>query len=220
MQSVNCTVDYRINLPKRHTYGAEDEEGEGGVMKNSGSSEQLDADGDTSSEVSSEVSFSYEFAQTEVLMKALGNNGEEVQENSEHLMFWIDRTSVCFNSHVLTSVTSDPMQAVLQSLERQHEEEKRSALERQRQMYETELQQLRKKLNPDRLSTGPSLGPASVQQGSGQQSHYRSLERLSMGGMSHSTSAQSRLRQWTEDRWEDLYIVCPSGHLCLLHTSL
>uniref|UniRef100_A0A3Q1J002 Uncharacterized protein n=1 Tax=Anabas testudineus TaxID=64144 RepID=A0A3Q1J002_ANATE len=127
---------FRINLPKRRLRGAEDEEGEGGVMKNSGSSEQLDADGDTASEVSSEVSFSYEFAQTEVMMKALGNN--------------------------------DPMQAVLQSLERQHEEEKRSALERQRQMYEQELQQLRKKLNPDR--------------------------------MSHSSSAQSRLRQWNEDR--------------------
>uniref|UniRef100_A0A8D3DXZ3 Kinesin family member 13Ba n=1 Tax=Scophthalmus maximus TaxID=52904 RepID=A0A8D3DXZ3_SCOMX len=131
---------FRINLPKRRCRGAEDEEGEGGVMKNSGSSEQLDADGDTSSEVSSEVSFSYEFAQTEVMMKALGNN--------------------------------DPMQAVLQSLERQHEEEKRSALERQRQMYEQELQQLRKKLNPDRLSTGQSGAPA----------------------------AQSRLRQWSEDR--------------------
>uniref|UniRef100_A0A8C3AJG6 Kinesin family member 13B n=1 Tax=Cyclopterus lumpus TaxID=8103 RepID=A0A8C3AJG6_CYCLU len=142
---------FRINLPKRRSRGAEDEDGEGGVMKNSGSSEQLDADGDTASEVSSDVSFSYEFAQTEVMMKALGNN--------------------------------DPMQAVLQSLERQHEEEKRSALERQRQMYEQELQQLRKKLNPDR-----------------QQSHYRSLERLSMGGMSHSTSAQSRLRQWNEER--------------------
>uniref|UniRef100_A0A8D0AVI9 Kinesin family member 13B n=1 Tax=Sander lucioperca TaxID=283035 RepID=A0A8D0AVI9_SANLU len=131
---------FRINLPKRRSRGPEDEEGEGSVMKNSGSSEQLDADGDTASEVSSEVSFSYEFAQTEVMMKALGNN--------------------------------DPMQAVLQSLERQHEEEKRSALERQRQMYEQELQQLRKKLNPDRL----------------------------MGGISHSTSAQSRLRQWNEDR--------------------
>uniref|UniRef100_A0A674PP15 Kinesin family member 13B n=1 Tax=Takifugu rubripes TaxID=31033 RepID=A0A674PP15_TAKRU len=131
---------FRINLPKRRSRGAEADEGEGGMMKNSGSNEQLDADGDTGSEVSSEVSFSYEFAQTEVLMKALGNN--------------------------------DPMQAVLQSLERQHEEEKRSALERQRQMYESELQQLRKKLNPDRLSTG----------------------------MSHSSSAQSRLRQWTEER--------------------
>lgn len=90
------------------------------------------------------------------------------------------------------------MQAVLQSLERQHEEEKRSALERQRQMYEQELQQLRKKLNPDRLSTGLSGTPG--QQGPGQQSHYRSMERLSMGGMSHSSSAQSRLRQWSEDR--------------------
>ncbi|TNN58787.1 Kinesin-like protein KIF13B [Liparis tanakae] len=159
---------FRINLPKRRSRGADDEEGEGGVMKSSGSSEQLDADGDTASEVSSDVSFSYEFAQTEVMMKALGNN--------------------------------DPMQVVLQSLERQHEEEKRSALERQRQMYEQELQQLRKKLNPDRLSTGPAGGSASGQQGPGQQSHYRSLERLSMGGMSHSTSAQSRLRQWNEER--------------------
>ncbi|XP_075875760.1 kinesin-like protein KIF13B isoform X3 [Nelusetta ayraudi] len=156
---------FRINLPKFRIKGADDEEGEGGVMKNSGSREQLDADGDTGSEVSSEVSFSYEFAQTEVMMKALGNN--------------------------------DPMQAVLQSLERQHEEEKRSALERQRQMYEQELQQLRRKLNPDRLS---SSGAMSSQQGPGQQSHYRSLERLSMGGMSHSSSAQNRLRQWSEDR--------------------
>lgn len=70
------SVICRINLPKRRSKAAEEEEGEGGVMKNSGSSEQLDADGDTGSEVSSEVSFSYEFAQTEVMMKALGNNGE------------------------------------------------------------------------------------------------------------------------------------------------
>lgn len=100
-------------------------------------------------------------------------------------------------SDPLTFVSSDPMQAVLQSLERQHEEEKRSALERQRQMYEMELQQLRKKLNPDRLSTGLSGQPASGHQ----QAHYRSMERLSVGGLSHSSSAQSRLRQWTEDRW-------------------
>lgn len=57
-------------------------------MKNSGSSEQLDADGDTASEVSSEVSFSYEFAQTEVMMKALGNNGKEVSIS----IFCIDGT--------------------------------------------------------------------------------------------------------------------------------
>uniref|UniRef100_A0A8C5AK29 Kinesin motor domain-containing protein n=1 Tax=Gadus morhua TaxID=8049 RepID=A0A8C5AK29_GADMO len=117
-------------------------EGEGGQMKNSGSSEQLDADADSASEVSSEVSFSYEFAQTEVMMKALGSN--------------------------------DPMQAVLQSLERQHEEEKRSALERQRLMYEQELQQLRRRLHPDRLS--------------------------GQGGAPSPGSAQSRLRQWSEER--------------------
>ncbi|XP_062864132.1 kinesin-like protein KIF13B [Trichomycterus rosablanca] len=148
---------FRINLPKKRAKPvAEDEEGEGVNMKNSNSSEQLDADGDTASEVSSEVSFSYEFAQTEVMMKALGSN--------------------------------DPMQAVLQSLERQHEEEKRTALERQRLMYEQELQQLRKRLTPDRQSMQS-------------QQHYRSMERLSLGGVSSSApSAHNRLRQWSEER--------------------
>lgn len=94
------------------------------------------------------------------------------------------------------------MQAVLQSLERQHEEEKRSALERQRQMYELELQQLRKKLHPDRASAGLPGQPLP-----GQPPHYRSMERLSGGGAAPSSSAQSRLRQWTEDRWEDLSIA-------------
>ncbi|KAJ3592971.1 hypothetical protein NHX12_005309 [Muraenolepis orangiensis] len=159
---------FRINLPKRRSRGAEEDDGEGGQMKNSGSSEQLDADADSASEVSSEVSFSYEFAQTEVMMKAL-----------------------------------DPMQAVLQSLERQHEEEKRSALERQRLMYEQELQQLRRRLHPDRLSAqggAPQPGQTGQPGQPGSQSHHRSLERLSMGGMSHSTSAQSRLKQWSEER--------------------
>lgn len=110
------------------------------------------------------------------------------------------------------------MQAVLQSLERQHEEEKRSALERQRQMYEQELQQLRKKLNPERLSTGQSGGPTIGQQGPGQQSHYRSMERLSIGGMSHSSSAQSRLRQWSEDRWVSLNFR--NMHNVLINTNL
>uniref|UniRef100_A0A673MXY7 Kinesin-like protein KIF13B n=1 Tax=Sinocyclocheilus rhinocerous TaxID=307959 RepID=A0A673MXY7_9TELE len=131
---------FRINLPKRRLR-SEEEEGEGGNMKNSNSSEQLDGEGDTASEVSSEVSFSYEFAQTEVMMKALGSN--------------------------------DPMQAVLQSLERQHEEEKRTALERQRLMYEQELQQLRRQLTPDRQR------------------------------MSASPSAQHRLRQWSEERLKE-----------------
>uniref|UniRef100_A0A8C1QEX8 Kinesin family member 13Ba n=1 Tax=Cyprinus carpio TaxID=7962 RepID=A0A8C1QEX8_CYPCA len=151
---------FRINLPKRRLR-CEEEEGEGGNMKNSNSSEQLDGEGDTASEVSSEVSFSYEFAQTEVMMKALGSN--------------------------------DPMQAVLQSLERQHEEEKQTALERQRLMYEQELQQLRKQLTPDRQSM-------QIAQSQPLQPQYRSWERLSQGGMSSSPSAQHRLRQWSEER--------------------
>lgn len=73
----------RINLPKRRPRpAADEEEGEGGNMKNSNSSEQLDVDGDTASEVSSEVSFSYEFAQTEVMMKALGSNGVSKMRNN------------------------------------------------------------------------------------------------------------------------------------------
>uniref|UniRef100_A0A8C9TMA8 Kinesin family member 13B n=1 Tax=Scleropages formosus TaxID=113540 RepID=A0A8C9TMA8_SCLFO len=121
-----------INLPKQRSRGGgEDEDGDAGVMKGSSSSEQLDTDGD--GDTASEVSFSYEFARTEVMMKTLGNN--------------------------------DPMQAVLQRLERQHEEEKRSALEQQRRMYEQELQQLRRQLSPDKQ-------PAPSQQ-------YRSTERLS-----------------------------------------
>ncbi|XP_072369445.1 kinesin-like protein KIF13B isoform X2 [Scyliorhinus torazame] len=71
---------------------------------------------------------------------------------------------------------NDAMQSVLQRLERQHEEEKRSALEQQRLMYERELEQLRRRLSPDK--------------------HYRSMERLSFG----SPSTQQRLRQWTEER--------------------
>uniref|UniRef100_A0A3Q3WQ02 Kinesin-like protein n=1 Tax=Mola mola TaxID=94237 RepID=A0A3Q3WQ02_MOLML len=82
--------------------------------------DRLEVDFDASSDVSSELSFSYEFAQAEVMMKGMGNN--------------------------------DPLQSVLQTLERQYEEEKRCALERQRQMYEQELQQLRQRLTPEKPS--------------------------------------------------------------------
>lgn len=49
-------------------------------MKCSNSVEQLDIDGDNSSEVSSEINFSYEYAQMEVTMKALGSNGKKRQK--------------------------------------------------------------------------------------------------------------------------------------------
>ncbi|XP_027404810.1 kinesin-like protein KIF13B isoform X1 [Bos indicus x Bos taurus] len=136
---------FRLNLPKRKKNVDRDDEEQDISMKNDTSSEQLDVDGDSSSEVSSEINFNYEYAQMEVTMKALGSN--------------------------------DPMQSILNSLEQQHEEEKRSALERQRLMYEHELEQLRRRLSPEKQSG-------------------RTSDRFSF----HSPSAQQRLRQWTEER--------------------
>ncbi|NXF10324.1 KI13B protein, partial [Smithornis capensis] len=139
---------FRLNLPKKKKKADHEEEERENSMKGSNSVEQLDIDGDNSSEVSSELNFSYEYAQMEVTMKALGSN--------------------------------DPMQSILQSLEQQHEEEKRSALERQRLMYEHELEQLRRRLSPEKQ-------------------HFR-MDRFSF----HSPSAQQRLRQWAEEREEML----------------
>lgn len=55
--------------------GAEDDEGSA-AMKTCLSTDQLEVDVDASSDVSSELSFGYEFAQAEVMMKGMGNNGE------------------------------------------------------------------------------------------------------------------------------------------------
>ncbi|XP_062406496.1 kinesin-like protein KIF13B isoform X2 [Sardina pilchardus] len=157
---------FRINMPKLLSRGTEEEEA--GAMKAGLSTEGLEVDVDSVSQGSSDISFNYEYAQTEVMMKALGNN--------------------------------DPMQAVLQTLERRHEEEKRSALERQRQMYEQELQQLRRRLVPDKQP------PQTAQQTAYPPPHHRSTERLSLSGASPaaaavlSPGAQSRLRQWSEER--------------------
>ncbi|KAM7141429.1 kinesin-like protein KIF13B isoform 1-T1 [Molossus nigricans] len=136
---------FRLNLPKKKKKAHREDEEQDTSMKNDTSSEQLDIDGDSSSEVSSEINFNYEYAQMEVTMKALANN--------------------------------DPMQSILNSLEQQHEEEKQSALERQRLMYEHELEQLRRKLSPEKQN-------------------FRSVDRFSF----HSPSAQQRLRQWAEER--------------------
>ncbi|NXC87841.1 KI13B protein, partial [Cercotrichas coryphoeus] len=140
---------FRLNLPKKKKKADHEDEERDSSMKCSNSVEQLDIDGDNSSEVSSEINFSYEYAQMEVTMKALGSN--------------------------------DPMQSILHSLEQQHEEEKRSALERQRLMYEHELEQLRRRLSPEKQQ-------------------FRSMDRFSF----HSPSAQQRLRQWAEEREEML----------------
>lgn len=136
---------FRLNLPKKKKKVEREDEEHDASLKNDSSCEHLDADGDSSSEVSSEINFNFEYAQMEVTMKALGSN--------------------------------DPMQSILNSLEQQHEEEKRSALERQRLMYEHELEQLRRRLSPERQNC-------------------RGGDRLSF----HSPSAQQRLRQWAEER--------------------
>nr|XP_033791359.1 kinesin-like protein KIF13B isoform X2 [Geotrypetes seraphini] len=133
---------FRINLPKKK-YEQEEEDHENN-LRTSSSFEQLDADQDNSSEVSSEI-VSYEYAQMEVMMKALGHN--------------------------------DPLQSIVQTLEQQHQEEKRSALEQQRIMYEHELEQLRRRLSPEKQ-------------------HYRCMDRFSFT----SPSAQQRLRQWAEEK--------------------
>nr|XP_013999167.1 unnamed protein product [Salmo salar] len=149
---------FRINLP-RHLAHAGGEDEEGGVMKSCLSTDQLEVDFDTASDVSSEVSFGYDFAQTEVMMKGMGNN--------------------------------DPMQSVLQTLERQHEEEKRTALERQRQMYEQELQQLRKRLPSAEKHTLLLQGPG-----------HAGLEPAgpSAASLASSPCVQTRMRRWSEDR--------------------
>lgn len=78
----------------------------------------------------------------------------------------------------------DPMQSIMQILERQHEEEKRSALERQRQMYELELQQLRQRLTPEKPSH--LLDPRGI---------LPSTE-----GAVTSPGSHKRVRRWSEDR--------------------
>ncbi|KAM3603413.1 uncharacterized protein V6R79_021811 [Siganus canaliculatus] len=148
---------FRISLPRHMVHAGGDEEDGGGggvaVMKTCLSTDQLEVD--ASSDVSSELSFSYEFAQAEVMMKGMGND--------------------------------DPLQSVLQTLERQHEEEKRCALERQRLMYEQELQQLRRRLSPEKPSH--LLDPTGLLQNSAS----------ATTGLT-SPGSHKRVRRWSEDR--------------------
>ncbi|XP_055988359.1 kinesin-like protein KIF13A isoform X2 [Sorex fumeus] len=76
--------------------------------------------------------------------------------------------------------SNDLVQNVVQPLERQYLEEKRSALEEQRLMYERELEQLRQQLSPERQS-----------QGSG-------AERLAYS----CQTVQQKVTQWAEERDE------------------
>ena len=67
---------HRISLPSHMIHAGGDDEDGGAAMKTCLSTDQLEVDLDASSDVSSELSFGYEFAQAEVMMKGMGNNGE------------------------------------------------------------------------------------------------------------------------------------------------
>ncbi|XP_052047162.1 kinesin-like protein KIF13B isoform X2 [Apodemus sylvaticus] len=105
----------------------------------------------------------------------LDADGDSSSEVSSEINFNFEYAQMEVTMKALGS--NDPMQSILSSLEQQHEEEKRSALERQRLMYEHELEQLRRRLSPERQNC-------------------RGVDRLSF----HSPSAQQRLKQWAEER--------------------
>lgn len=71
----------------------------------------------------------------------------------------------------------DPVQNVVQILEKQYLEEKRSALEEQRVMYERELELLRQQLSPERQ-------------------HQHGSDRLAYTAQ----AAQQKVNLWTEER--------------------
>uniref|UniRef100_A0A6Q2WU84 Kinesin family member 13Bb n=1 Tax=Esox lucius TaxID=8010 RepID=A0A6Q2WU84_ESOLU len=88
-------------------------------------------------------------------------------------------------TEIMMKGSNDPMQSVLQTLERQHEEEKRTALERQRHMYEQELQQLRRCLHPAEEHPLQTSGPAGLEPAL---------------WLASTTGNQKRVRRWSEDR--------------------
>uniref|UniRef100_A0A8C9XRK2 Kinesin family member 13A n=1 Tax=Sander lucioperca TaxID=283035 RepID=A0A8C9XRK2_SANLU len=75
---------------------------------------------------------------------------------------------------------NDPMQNVVQVLEKQYLEEKQTALEEQRVMYERELESLRQQLSPEKTA----------------QHHRSSSERLTFP----THTPHGKLRLWTEER--------------------
>ncbi|XP_039972856.1 kinesin-like protein KIF13A isoform X4 [Xiphias gladius] len=77
---------------------------------------------------------------------------------------------------------NDPMQNVVQVLEKQYLEEKQTALEEQRMMYERELESLRQQLSPEKTP----------------QHHRSSSDRLTFP----THTPHSKLRLWTEERDE------------------
>uniref|UniRef100_A0A8C9AY73 Kinesin family member 13A n=1 Tax=Prolemur simus TaxID=1328070 RepID=A0A8C9AY73_PROSS len=171
---------FRINLPKRKRRDwLKDFE------KETGPSEH---DLDAASEASSEPDYNYEFAQMEVIMKTLNSDGgfPIISLSAWWSSPWWSYLKILFpllwfqTKLLHKHWDKDPVQNVVQVLEKQYLEEKRSALEEQRLMYERELEQLRQQLSPERQPQ--SSGP----------------DRLAYS----SQTAQQKVTQWAEERDE------------------
>uniref|UniRef100_A0A8C6BKX8 Kinesin family member 13A n=1 Tax=Monodon monoceros TaxID=40151 RepID=A0A8C6BKX8_MONMO len=171
---------FRINLPKRKRRDwLKDFEKETGPPEH---------DLDAASEASSEPDYNYEFAQMEVIMKTLNSNGgfPVMSLSAWWPSPWWSYLKILFplmwfQTELLHKHwDEDPVQNVVQVLEKQYLEEKRSALEEQRLMYERELEQLRQQLSPERRPQ--SSGP----------------DRLAYS----SQTAQQKVTQWAEERDE------------------
>nr|XP_045365532.1 kinesin-like protein KIF13A isoform X1 [Camelus bactrianus] len=171
---------FRINLPKRKRRDwLKDFEKEVGPPEH---------DLDAASEASSEPDYNYEFAQMEVIMKTLNSNGgfPMISLPAWWSSPWWSYLKILFplmwfqTKLLHKQWDKDPVQNVVQVLEKQYLEEKRSALEEQRLMYERELEQLRQQLSPERQPQ--SSGP----------------DRLAYS----SQTAQQKVTQWAEERDE------------------
>ncbi|XP_076306917.1 kinesin-like protein KIF13A isoform X2 [Tachypleus tridentatus] len=89
---------------------------------------------------------------------------------------------------MMNELSNDPIQTAMEALERQHEEDKHNALQKQRQMYEKQLQMLRNQMSP-----------------STPYSSYSPFDPLGLGKMTptgSNSSVQSRMERWAKERDE------------------
>nr|XP_042901617.1 kinesin-like protein KIF13A isoform X1 [Parasteatoda tepidariorum] len=90
---------------------------------------------------------------------------------------------------MMNELSNDPIQSAMAALEKQHEEDKQIALDKQRQMYERQLQILRNQMSP-----GTPYSP------------YPTFDLLGLGKYTPAgtptSNVQSRMERWAQDRDE------------------
>lgn len=107
---------------------------------------------------------------------------------------------------MMKELSNDPIQAAMKSLEKQHEEDKAAALEKQREMYEKQLQLLRNQISP----TAPYATPCSLlgsydTLGSASMSNLIASSTLSgsmLSGLTSPSSVQLKMDKWAQERDE------------------